>query len=111
MTSITFKTGDTFLLDVQRVDASGNPVSLAGVTVTAGIVGRAFSDTIDVTVTDSANGIVQLSKAATGTTGWPGASASAGSGETLWLDILYDDGTMKKHSATVEVSSFVGIAQ
>lgn len=109
MTSITFKTGDTFLLDVQRVDASGNPVSLAGVTVTAGITGRAFTDTIDVNITDSVNGILQLNKA--DTTGWPGQNPSQSLGEALFVDLLYDDGSTKKHSATILVRSFVGIAQ
>lgn len=81
---IEVKRGDQLSLDVTRVDANGNPVSIIGQTIAVQAKLGTFAATLTVTIVNAAAGQFRLTATATATASWPIARLSA--------DVKYDGG-------------------
>lgn len=89
------KRGDTFALTVTRLDAAGNPVSLAGVTVACKMRSGSASITLTTAITNAAGGVVALSAAPAATVNWaPGVYS---------CDVQYSTGGDVQSSDTFEI--------
>lgn len=95
MTDIEIKRGDTFSLDVTRVDSAGAPVDCTGMTITSAVELGAFSAPLTVTAVDLALGQFRLSATAAETATWPVALISA--------DVKYDLGGVIQRSRTFAI--------
>lgn len=93
MESRTIKRGDTLLLSCTRRDGAGNPVVLTGLTITAKVRYRQFSEALTVTPVDPANGGFSLSSTNTAT--WPVAA--------LKCDVQFISGSVVTSSQTFEI--------
>jgi hypothetical protein len=93
MESRTIKRGDTLLLSCTRRDGAGVPVVLTGMTITAKVRYRSFSEPLTVALVDPANGVFSLSS--TNTAAWPVA--------TLKCDVQFVSGTVVTSSQTFAI--------
>lgn len=95
---IEMKRGDQLTIDITRVDGSGQPVNLAGLTITSRVMIAGFSANLTVTVVDAAAGKFRLSATASETATWPVAR--------LRSDVKYDEGSgaiRRSRTFTIEV--------
>jgi uncharacterized membrane protein len=81
---IEIKRGDALALDITRVDASANPISLTGMTITSQAKISGFAANLTVTIVNAALGQIRLSATAAATAAWPIARLSC--------DVKYDAG-------------------